>query len=118
MGWVRAGRGPPACPGNKSNRGNRLGRKASGARKAARDARAEQMLDVLAEIARHGETEFLRLHAADKVLDRLMGKPKAAVPLNVRKKRQAHSDGPPIAETMEEWMAMVKAEEEARKHVQ
>lgn len=76
--------------------------------------RKEEFLEILADIARHGDGEANRVNAADKVLDRLIGKPKQAVDVTTDGRPMGYVNVPPVAKTMEEWEAMAKAEEAER----
>lgn len=78
--------------------------------------RKEEFLEILAEIARHGDAEANRMNAADKVLDRLIGKPKQALDMTTDGKPMGYFSGPPVAKTMEEWEEWAKADAESRKN--
>ncbi len=79
-GGAREGAGRPLGVGDATLRPARLipvEQKWAYAEKALQHA--ERMLEVLVEIAEHGESEAARVSAADKVLDRALGKAPAHI---------------------------------------
>lgn len=77
------------------------------AHRAVKQELQADMLAIQIEIARNGETESNRLNAADKVLDRLGGKPRQQTDVTSGGERlQSYvMIVPPEADSVEEWEA-------------
>lgn len=117
-GWGGPARGPgrgshraaPITQDNAAIMGHRTGTPEALVRRRRRRYQREQYLDVISEIALHGEAEANRLNAADKMLDRIEGKPKQSVDMTTAGQPVGYFNGPPVAQSIEEWEHWAKAD--------
>lgn len=70
----RRGPGKPFQPGNKFGKGRPSNYELAKAREVC-GPYTQEAVDCLVEIIRHGKSEMARITAADKILDRVWGKP-------------------------------------------